>query len=52
MGQPDGVDCSLCVAVDFNGQFGALDLFLLGPYRTYTQRLTSIDLAGSGPDRS
>jgi hypothetical protein len=37
---------------DFNGQFGALGLFVLGPYGTCIQRLASIDLAGSGPARS
>lgn len=37
---------------EFNGQFGALGLFVLGPYGTCIQRLASIDLAGSGSARS
>jgi hypothetical protein len=36
----------------FNGQFGALGLFVLGPYGTCIQRLSAIDLAGSGSARS
>ena len=37
---------------DFSGQFGALGLFVLGPYGTCIQRLAAIDLAGSGSTRS
>jgi hypothetical protein len=37
---------------DFNGQFGALGLFVLGPYGTCIQRLAAIEFADSGRARS